>query len=849
MTVTDQRMNIALFRNLSVTGLILFFGGLFPLAAKLTPEQIQSLPSAATHAIQFREEIQPILETSCLKCHARGKSKGGFSLETRDALLKGGDTGSSIVSGNSADSLLIELVAGLDPTSVMPKKGSKLTEKQIGLLRAWIDQGAKWDADINFAKQPPRNLNPRTVALPTARGSEHPIDRLMQGYFEKQNISPPSSVDDRTFARRAYLDVTGLLASPEAMEAILEESGPKKREKLVQRLLADNQAYAAHWLSFWNDLLRNDYRGTGYIDGGRKQISQWLHSALATNLPYDRFVAQLIHPNSETEGFTKGILWRGAVNASQAPQMQAAQNISQVFMGVNLKCASCHDSFINDWALADSYGLASVYSDEPLELVECDKPTGRKATVHFLYPQLGDILGNQPKTNRTARLAQIMISKENGRLSRTVVNRLWARLLGRGLVEPVDDMEQLSWNPDLLDWLAEDLVSHGYNLKRTLELILTSQAYAMPAVSLSERLDPSFTFRGPAVRRLSAEQFRDALGHLTGIWHADAAAEFDLAAGADSKSLAESTVPEAARWIWSHSGAEVNAAPGDLFLRKSFTLSELPTRAIIVAIADDSYTLFVNGTRVMSGKDHARPQFADLRPHLRIGENLIAVQAANEAPKPKDKDKDKAKSEQKAATENPANPAGVLVFARLDTGSTSRDLYTDASWSCATNTPADWKLADLGASAWKPAIEIASSSSGPWNVALALTRALSTGYLHDQFRASLVPADPLTASLGRPPREQVMTVRASAATTLQALELSNGNTLSKLLKEGAQKWVSRTNSSEVLIDQIFARALNRRPNATERTAASELLARGVKADPVEDLLWAIAMLPEFQLIY
>src|ERR1041384_6560179 len=126
-------------------------------------------------------------------------------------------------------------------------------------------------------------------------------------------------------------------------------------------------------------MLRNDYRGTGYIDGGRKQISSWLFSALAKNLPYDQFVSQLVNPTAENEGLVGGIVWRGVVNASQTPQMQTAQNISQVFMGVNLKCASCHDSFINDWTLADAYGLASIYSDTPLEMVLCDKPTGQKA--------------------------------------------------------------------------------------------------------------------------------------------------------------------------------------------------------------------------------------------------------------------------------------------------------------------------------------------------------------------------------------------------------------------------------------------------------------------------------------
>src|SRR5258707_10966047 len=121
----------------------------------------------------------------------------------------------------------------------------------------------------------------------------------------------------------------GLLPPRAELEACVADNTADKRTNLVERLLADNQRYAEHWLTFWNDLLRNDYRGTGYIDGGRKQITAWLYSALATNLPFNRFVAELINPKPDSEGFTKGIVWRGAVNASQVPQMQAAQNISQ----------------------------------------------------------------------------------------------------------------------------------------------------------------------------------------------------------------------------------------------------------------------------------------------------------------------------------------------------------------------------------------------------------------------------------------------------------------------------------------------------------------------------------------
>src|SRR6476661_1385234 len=113
--------------------------------AKLTPEQREQLPSPADHPVDFNKEIRPILEASCIKCHGRGKTKGGFAIDTREILLKGGDSGAAAIPGNSKESLLIEMVSGLDPENVMPQKGSKLTAAQVGLLRAWIDQDLPWE--------------------------------------------------------------------------------------------------------------------------------------------------------------------------------------------------------------------------------------------------------------------------------------------------------------------------------------------------------------------------------------------------------------------------------------------------------------------------------------------------------------------------------------------------------------------------------------------------------------------------------------------------------------------------------------------------------------------------------
>ena len=400
------------------------------LYAFIAPQPPAQLPPPANHRVDFAKEIKPIFESSCIECHGRGKSEGGFKIDTRETLLKGGDSGPAILVGKSADSQLIELVQSNDPDSRMPKKGSHLTPEQIGLLRAWIDQGAAWTAGITFGRLEPKNLKPRRPAIPSGPKDANPIDLFLDPYFGAHHVTPAPPVDDRAYARRVYLDVIGLLPSPEELNAFVADKRADKRARLVRTLLADKLNYALHWMTFWNDALRNDYRGTGYIDGGRKQITRWLYDALAANMPYDRFVAELIDPTPGSEGFSKGIVWRGVVNASQTPQMQAAQNISQVFMGVNLKCASCHNSFINDLTLADAYGLAGIYSDGALEMVRCDKPTGKKAALKFLYPELGAIDPTAGKAARLKRLAEIITGPADGRLTHFHRQSLLAEIPG-----------------------------------------------------------------------------------------------------------------------------------------------------------------------------------------------------------------------------------------------------------------------------------------------------------------------------------------------------------------------------------------------------------------------------------
>jgi hypothetical protein len=506
-------------------------------------------------------------------------------------------------------------------------------------------------------------------------------------------------------------------------------------------------------------------------------------------------------------------------------------------MGVNLKCASCHDSFINDYTLADSYGMAAIFATNDLEIAECDKPTGKNAKVKFLYSELGEIDSGLPKKEQAKRLAEILTSKKDGRLPRTVVNRLWAKFMGRGLVEPVDEMDAPAWNADLLDWLAEDLVGSGYDLKRTMQLILTSRAYQLPSADLGEQSDKTFVFTGPAIRRMSAEQFRDAVGGLTGVWYEKPASTFDFSGGTSGR------VPQKAKWIWSEAGAASKALAETVYTRKTFTLKSVPKEASAVIACDNSFTLWVNGKRVTSGKDFGQPNYANLTPHLRAGENVIAIAAVNHTP-----DNKPPRAEDVPKPDH-ANPAGLFFAAKLR-GNEALEIVSDASWRWSKTKSNGWEKLKFDAAEWQPAVELGEPNMAPWTLNRKMEQALSMADVHGAVRASLVAADPLMVALGRPNREQITTARQSTATTLQGLEMTNGETLNKLVQRGAEKILSENKRKPAeLVRDIFVKSLGRAPTKNELRIATELLGAPVKQEGLEDLLWSMAMLPEFQLIY
>lgn len=473
------------------------------------------LPSClfAQSLVDYDRQVHPILAAKCWSCHSQEKRSGGLSLATLADVLNGGRSGAAIQPGSAATSLLVRRVNG-EVQPRMPLGAPPLSGAEAAILRAWIDQGARATPGSAAAKpkwEAPLTLNAPPLPPVVWKSWQAPIDRFAAAHLARSGAKEPELVSDRLFARRAYLDIQGLLPPPEALRAFLADTAADKRTRLVESLLADNQKYAENWISFWNDLLRND-EGVNYHSetASRKSISAWLLASLKSNLPYNQFVSKLLNPVApgDPDGFLIGVNWRGVVNASQTPAMQAAQNTAQIFLGVNLKCNSCHDSFISKWKLKDAYALASYFSpEEKLQLFRCDVAQKDFAGPSFLFPELNRAPASGSLADRHAAAAAIFTDPRNGRLPRTAVNRIWHRLLGRGIVENPDEMDGEPWSPELLDWLSADFAGHGYDLKRLIGAIVSSRIYQMPPDQ-----------GGPGTRRLTAEQFADAVASITGDW-------------------------------------------------------------------------------------------------------------------------------------------------------------------------------------------------------------------------------------------------------------------------------------------------------------------------------------------
>jgi hypothetical protein len=291
------------------------------------------------------------------------------------------------------------------------------------------------------------------------------------------------------------------------------------------------------------------------------------------------------------------------------------------------------------------------------------------------------------------------------------------------------------------------------------------------------------------------------------------------------------------RWIWSDPAAAQGVPPGTLWLRKTFTLAAVPDEAFLAVAADNRFRLFLNGREAGSGDDWNKPRLLDVRDKLRAGDNVLAVEVTNDETKKDDRS---------------PNPAGFILEAWLRAaGKPLPGFGSDASWRVSTNKVEGWEKPDLDPADWTAAVELGPPDLAPWRLQTKLTAAISAAARRGTIRAALVAADPLSTALGRPNREQVNTSRPTVATTLQALELTNGATLYELLRRGAERLLAAASprSPRELAVRLYRQAFGREPRRAELDIAEEVLGRPPAPEGVADFLWALSLQPEFQLIY
>ena len=360
------------------------------------------------------------------------------------------------------------------------------------------------------------------------------IDHFILAAIKERKARPRPLCNDWDFARRASLDLVGVVPSAADLERYDRWKKKERRARWINLLLAQQQ-YADHWTSVWGDLLRE----TGRIRGAPPNaLKHFIHASLLKNRPYDQWVRAMItaegkaHQNDAT----------AFVLRDRADPKVLTVTVTQTFLGLQLKCAECHNHPFDWWFQSDFEGMADFWRGTRARVYKSDKVFrgGRKVDVPFMEVRTNErqgkgrfLTGTTSEQGRGREaLADLITRADNPYFARVAVNRLWHKMMGLGLVNPVDNFSTRNpaSHPELLDWLALDFIESGYDLKHILRLIANSRTYqqsttrrltrtALPEskeVSEAADLGAGALFDGMMLRRMTAEQVQDSILVATG---------------------------------------------------------------------------------------------------------------------------------------------------------------------------------------------------------------------------------------------------------------------------------------------------------------------------------------------
>jgi len=368
-----------------------------------------------------------------------------------------------------------------------------------------------------------RSLIPRPQSIehsqPPAEYNE--IDPLVHAKLRKLNIAAAQTADDATYLRRVYLDLIGTLPTPDEARAFLADERPDRRARLVESLFTRPE-FADYQALKWADLLRVDRLALGHK--GAYEYYRWIRESFRENKPMDQFATELLTAAGPTSEAPAAQFYKVAGDAHKR-----AASFSQVFLGVRIECAQCHHHPFDRWSQTDYYGMHAFFTQvkfSQTSLGEILTTDGEEKSIHprtnqevFAYPLATKTSTVSPPGDRREALARWMTARDNPWFAKNIVNRVWAHLLGRGLVEPVDDFRLTNppSNPELLATLEKDFVEHGYDYRHLIRKITASAAYQRDTtVNETNRRDEQ-NYSRFLFKRIDAEVLLDAVSQVTGV--------------------------------------------------------------------------------------------------------------------------------------------------------------------------------------------------------------------------------------------------------------------------------------------------------------------------------------------
>ncbi|MEE2736878.1 MAG: DUF1549 and DUF1553 domain-containing protein [Planctomycetota bacterium] len=346
------------------------------------------------------------------------------------------------------------------------------------------------------------------------------IDHYVHAKLKKLNILPSGRSKDAEFLRRIYLDLIGTLPTASETELFLDNSDPDKRQLLIEALLARPE-YSTYWALKWSDLLRVDRRSLGQKQA--RAYYNWIRQSFNENKKFDQFAREILTLKGRIQDTPQANYYRAIGGAGEL-----ASNTSQIFLGIRIACAQCHHHPFDRWSQRDYYGMSAFFQQVQRKgspRGEIMTASGNPTTKHprtgkpvFAYA-LGTAMQQQsPKGDRRETLVNWMTAKNNPWFAHNATNRIWAHLMGRGFIEPLDDVRETNpaTNPDLLNRLAKHFIDSGYDFKALIQTITSSAAYQRSSEPNSTNEQDEQNYSRALLKRLDAEVLLDAICDVTG---------------------------------------------------------------------------------------------------------------------------------------------------------------------------------------------------------------------------------------------------------------------------------------------------------------------------------------------